>query len=511
MIRVWGCLTQAHNPWLVVLALLICIFACVTAMTMLWRTSVSVGRHRLFWLISAGAIAGFGVWATHFVAMLAFTPGLPMAYDGALTAVSILIAVVLCAAGFALALKPGYAVAGGALTGAAISAMHYVGMAALRAPATLIWDYAYVAASVLIGIALSAVAMWVQIQNHSLRRMALAAALFTVAICGMHFTGMTALTLVPNPVVDIPDAVLYPESLAWVIAASAILVVTLGLVGGLLDDHLARRTASEAENMRKHIQQLETTSRNLNLALRAADAANRSKSQFIAVMSHELRTPLNAVLGFSQMILSEPFGALGSPRYRDYIQDISDSGAHLLQLVNRVLEISRFDTGAIKLEELDLNISAIIGELLRGMMPKAKAAQVRLVADIETGLPLLRADMNHIAQILTLLVENAVKFTPAGGSVRIGAKRRDGGLALFIADTGIGIAAKDMAKALDRFGQVDDSFTRRYEGAGLGLPLAKLLTELHGGRLSIESEQDVGTTVTVYLPGSRLISEGQAA
>ena len=206
MLRVIGCITQQHDLGLVLLAACLCLFACATAMSMIVRTRISVGRERLFWLGAAGMVAGCGIWATHFVAMLAFNPGFPVGYDQGFTALSIVIAVLLCSAGFALSLRNGFAPVGGALTGAAISAMHYVGMAALRTPATAVWDHTYIVASVLIGVGLTAAAMQVLLNSRTTLGYVQGSLLFTLAICGMHFTGMTAVTFIPNPEIALPAA-----------------------------------------------------------------------------------------------------------------------------------------------------------------------------------------------------------------------------------------------------------------------------------------------------------------
>ena len=518
MLRVIGCITQQHDLRLVAVAALLCLFASATAMSMIWRTRVSTGAHRQFWLGAAGSVAGCGIWGTHFVAMLAFTPGLPIGYDPGLTALSVVIAAVLCTAGFAIALMPKREMLGGALTGAAISAMHYVGMAGLRAPAQIVWDANYVVASVVIGIILSAVAMHVKLKSHSTLRMACAVLLLTLAICGMHFTGMAAMTLVPDPSIEVPKAVLDPSAVAFAVAAGAVLILGLGLTGVIVDNHLAQRASGETERLRAHVQELqatktllENTTQNLVVALASADAANRAKSQFLAAMSHELRTPLNAVIGFADMMKSEALGPLGHPKYRDYLEDIRDSGAHLLVLINNVLDMSKMDTGALELSNNEITVADALAEILRTMSHQAKTAKVALSADIEPYLPRLKADRLRLRQILTNLVSNALKFTPEGGTVRLSARRYPAGLAIAVSDTGIGIDPTDIPKALDRFSQVDSSLSRRYEGAGLGLPLAKHLIELHQGRLEIASHLGQGTTVTVILPRERLLAEQQAA
>ena len=518
MLYVIGCITQQHDLRLVLLAGILCLFACGAAISMIVRADAGAPRLRLFWLAAAGTVAGSGIWGTHFVAMLAFRPGLPVGYDARTTVLSAVIAAVLCAFGFIVALKPRLAGLGGALTGAAISVMHYVGMAAVRIPADAIWNPDYVAASVLIGVAVSALAMHVTLTRPSLSGRIQGALLFTLAICGMHFTGMAAVTYVPAPLVELPDAVLDPTALAMAVAAGAILIVALGLIGAILDNHLARRTVQEGDRLRAYIHELEATktrleetSSNLAAALESADAASRTKSEFLAAMSHELRTPLNAVIGFSEVILKGIFGPIGHPRYREYVESIHESGTHLLSLINDVLDISRLDAGELALHEEEVGIGELIGETVRAVTLQAEAATVALNEDVEPHLPPVLADRRRMRQILLNLLTNAVKFTPAEGTVRIAAQRRGDGLAIEVSDTGIGMAPKEIVKAFERFSQVDSRISRKYEGVGLGLPLAKQLTELHGGRLELESRPGTGTVVRVILPPARVCAEREMA
>ncbi|HXJ00044.1 MAG TPA: MHYT domain-containing protein [Micropepsaceae bacterium] len=485
---------------------------------MIMRARESEPRLRLFWLLAAGTVAGCGIWGTHFVAMLAFRPGLPVAYDGGLTALSVIIAVAMCSLGFSLAVQPRCAALGGALTGAAISTMHYAGMTAVRVSADAHWDGIYVVASVLIGVVLSAAAMQVASKNRGLSGYVLGTVLFTLAICGMHFTGMSAVTYVPNPLMVIPAAVLDPIALAMAVAAGAILIVALGLIGVIVDNHLARRALDEGARLRAHIQELETTkaqleqtSSSLAAALVSADAANKAKSEFLAAMSHELRTPLNAVIGFSEVMLNEVFGPLGHGRYREYIESIRGSGMHLLGLINDVLDMSRLNAGELALSKEDVKVADLIAEAVSMVTLHAEAANISLIEDVAPWLPVLRVDRRRLRQVLINLLTNAVKFTPAEGMVRISAYRHGDNLAIEVADTGIGMAAHEIPKAFERFGQVDSRLSRKYEGVGLGLPLAKQLTELHGGHLELESAPGAGTKARVILPASAISTERQAA
>jgi signal transduction histidine kinase len=239
-------------------------------------------------------------------------------------------------------------------------------------------------------------------------------------------------------------------------------------------------------------------------AKETAETASRAKSEFLANMSHELRTPLNAIIGFSEIIKSRKFG-LWSERYPDYAGDIFNSGTHLLALINDILNLSKLEAGQFVLQEDEVDLAAAVEACVNLVETQARQSKIRLSVGLDPDFCLIRADDRRLRQILINLLSNAVKFTPEGGQVRISSAPRNGGLAIQVSDTGIGIAAEDIPKAMTPFGQVDSKVRRKQEGTGLGLPLAKQLAELHGATFAIESKVHVGTTVTFVLPPERLL------
>jgi signal transduction histidine kinase len=241
-------------------------------------------------------------------------------------------------------------------------------------------------------------------------------------------------------------------------------------------------------------------------AMKEAEIANRTKSEFLTNMSHELRTPLNAIIGFSEIIKDETFGPVGSTKYRDYADDINESGQHLLALINDILDLSKIESGTDELHEENIDIPEIANATMKLVMGLAHAGNVELELDVSDDIPVLHADERKVKQILLNLLSNAIKFTPDGGKATLKIwSRAKSGYVFQVVDTGIGIAFEDIPKALAPFQQIDSGLNRKHEGTGLGLPLAKSLVEMHGGYLDLQSEIGVGTTVTVRFPAERIV------
>lgn len=281
-----------------------------------------------------------------------------------------------------------------------------------------------------------------------------------------------------------------------VFAGGAILILFLV---ALVFQYLAGRVQEE----HRLIELTNVRNNQLRQATEAAEAANKSKSEFLASMSHELRTPLNAILGFSDMMRNRLFGPLGAPQYQDYIQDIHASGLHLLELINEILDLSRIEAGKYHIHLEIVKLSAVAEECLRLISPEASKRHVSLVSEFEPTLPDIFADKRLLKQMMLNLLSNAIKFTPSHGTVTLTLRSDEKNyLAIVVKDTGIGMREEDIGKALAPFGQLGSALTAGAAGTGLGLTLTDRFAKLHRGRLEIQSAPGKGTTAALILPVS---------
>ncbi|MGA9658262.1 MAG: PAS domain-containing sensor histidine kinase [Asticcacaulis sp.] len=270
-----------------------------------------------------------------------------------------------------------------------------------------------------------------------------------------------------------------------------------------LQEELSRRNEEQLQSLVEKLEQSRSQqtilARKYEMAKIRAEAANHAKSEFLANMSHELRTPLNAINGFSEIMASEMFGPLGHARYKEYAGDILNSGQHLLSLINDILDMSKIEAGKLTLHIEPVAIDEVVEDTLRLLRQKAEKAGLKVRVHLPK-LPEISADFRALKQILLNLLTNAVKFTPQGGTITISAVHTENNVHIYVADTGIGIAEKDMERLAKPFEQVENQFSRTKEGTGLGLALTKSLIEMHNGRFEVDSQLGEGTTVTVILP-----------
>lgn len=254
------------------------------------------------------------------------------------------------------------------------------------------------------------------------------------------------------------------------------------------------------------IQRQELAAAAMQQAKEKAEIASRAKTEFLANMSHELKTPLNAIVGFSESLLSNAFGPIDSPQIREYLKEIHESGGHLLDIINDILDLSRIETGDRQPTDSHIDLHRMIENNLRLISKRADAADITITSQIPSEIFGITADERMAKQMLMNLLTNAVKFTPAGGAVELrAALDGDGNLSIAVSDTGIGIAEDQIECVLEPFRQVDGSLARRTNGAGLGLALVASMMKLHSGTIKITSRLQQGTTVALKFPATRVL------
>ncbi|MEQ9639481.1 MAG: ATP-binding protein [Alphaproteobacteria bacterium] len=281
------------------------------------------------------------------------------------------------------------------------------------------------------------------------------------------------------------------------LAIGAGLALLLPRIDRLADEIAARRHAEAAAEQR---------ARDLQIAKHQAETANAAKSKFLASMSHELRTPLNAIIGFAEVMREQSFGPLGHARYHGYAGDIEHSGRHLLAIINDILDMSKIEAGAERLNDDVVELGLVIDTATRLVAAEYHRLGIELHVDRHLASCDVKLDQVKVARVLINLLSNAMKFTEAGGDVSLRTRlTADGTLELSVADTGIGMSRDEIDTALTPFGQASAIVGRNHDGTGLGLPIAKALIELHGGHFAIASTPGTGTTVTFTMPAERVI------
>ena len=345
--------------------------------------------------------------------------------------------------------------------------------------------------------------LWEQgnILNHLFLAGMMAGVIATQAVMRINHIDMFLASFLPVATLTVARFMLGETLIDYTVAATLILYT----IQFNLDGRRLTRRVGEDARLRFQVEDLareleETRDEALRKRFEA-ETANASKTAFLANMSHELRTPLNAILGFSEIIAQECFGPTGSPRYKEYAGDIHASGAHLLSLINDLLDVAKIEAGKMDIDPNPLETRVTMEGALKIMVPKTREKQQQLIIDVEDETPPLYADERALKQILINLVSNASKFTPEGGRIAVIASKAPGGqFQIMVEDNGPGIPREKLDRIFTPFNQVDNRYDRQAGGTGLGLALVRGLAELHGGRAWIESEYGNGCKVFVVLP-----------
>ncbi|WP_020592421.1 response regulator [Kiloniella laminariae] len=498
MLKVIGCITVQHDWRLVLVAALVCSLISFVATAMFRRAETSEGLRKWSWLGGTSLVTGAGVWATHFIAMLAYEYQIERGIDGFLTLGSGLIGVAFSAAAYSVMVfskRHIRIVAGGVLLGTAISALHYVGMAAYSVGATLSWDVAYISASVVLSILFSTAMFWALCRENNGLLNAAAPVLLFLAIVLMHFTGMTALTLVPTMMIDTSVLIIEKTTVTVGVIAVSIMMALIGLVVLAFDNRLVHQKAKDADKLKVLNTQLEA-------ALVRAEASAKSKSDFLANMSHEIRTPMNGIIGMTEVLMNTNL----DKNQREYAHLVLSSANGLMRVLNDILDFSKLEAGKMRLSPSCFNLRRMVEEVVATMQAHASAQDMELIVRYSPTLPGgVVGDEGRIRQVLANLIGNAVKFTKYGHVfVNVEGERDAGGVSFLIEveDTGIGIAEEQVDHIFEKFEQADTSRSRRYEGTGLGLAISKELVELMEGSIGVRSVLEKGSTfwVKLHLP-----------
>lgn len=621
-----------YDPLLVLASIAVAIFSSYAAFRVAERISgTRILYIKLAWITAGSLVLGGGVWAMHFIGMLALNLPCGISYDPLVTVLSMGPGILGAAVALTLIGQKQISLTqlfvGGVMMGLGVGTMHYAGMAALRMDAFMRYDPNIFSLSILIAIILATLSIGIKfaIQRSGKRPShiseAVQATVMGLSVSGMHYTGMLAVNFFPGDELSGSGITLHPMAMGIAISLVMIVLVFMTLAAAFFGRYLdtfanlreeiqiRRKAETQIRKLSQAVEQSPTTimitgtdglieyvnprfyevtgysveeiiganprilksgkmqkpeygelwntiksggtwrgemlnkkkdgtlywdltsispirnsdgeitnfiaikedvterkdtEKSLLRSKEEAEYANSAKSHFLASMSHELRTPLNAIIGFADMLLMEVKGPLGDPSYKEYVGDIKNSGVHLSKILVDILDVSKIETGNVDLDEEYVAIPNITSSCMRIIRPRAEEKGITINENIPEGLPRLYVDAVKLKQILINLLTNAIKYTQNGGTVELTViTGKDGKIAFHIIDNGIGMAAKDIPRALEPFGQLADVLTRDQEGVGLGLHLTKALVELHDGRLGIDSTLGEGTTVSVIFPAER--------
>jgi len=496
-----------YDPTLVLVSVLVAIFASYTALSVAGRVKQAHGYASVVWTAGGALAMGSGIWAMHFIGMLAFSLPIPLGYDVPLTLLSLLLPVLV--SGMALwqlrapVLRPRDLASSALLMGVGINAMHYTGMAAMRMSPAIEYDPLLFALSVLIAIGSAVGALWIAFR---LRQGAAgawvaqsaAAVVMGFAVAGMHYTGMAAAGFHADSVCRAATGWISQHNLALIVTAVIVGLLIVALLFSVLDARLQARAASLDASLaiaeeRKALYLHEVEARV------EAERLNQLKDEFLSTVSHELRTPLNAILGWSQLLAQKE--SVSDDMLRKGLETIERNARVQVQLIDDLLDMSRILSGKVRLDLQPVKPAEFVGAVVESLRPTAMAKRIRLEAALDEEAGPVLADTGRMQQVMWNLVSNALKFTPGGGLVEVALWREGEQMAIRVRDNGPGIHPDFLPHVFDRFRQADTSTTRQHGGLGLGLSIVRQLVELHGGTVAVSSAgEGQGASFTVHLP-----------
>ena len=510
-------LTGHYQPSLVLLSILVAMFASYTTLSLALRVKAAHGHAPLAWMAGGAFAMGSGIWAMHFIGMLAFRLPMPLAYDPAITFLSWVLPVVV--SGLALWQVRhreigGHQLAWGALLmGLGINAMHYTGMAGMRMDPAITYDPWLFLASVAIAIGASAGALWIafRLDDDLLHPRLLqlgAAVVMGGAIAGMHYTGMAAAHFDAASVCRAADGGVNQDHLAILVAVATFAVLTIALLAAIFDSRLEMRNRTLAASQEAAAERQALYLREQKARVEAENIS-QLKDEFLATLSHELRTPLNAMLGWSQLLLQ---GVRDDAMLRRGLETIERNARAQSQLIEDMLDMSRLIAGKVRVEARAVTPAEFVNAALETARPAALAKGIHLAAEVDYDAGPVLGDPARMQQVMSNLVSNAIKFTEAGGRVCVSVRREGAGVAIDVADSGAGIDPEFLPYVFDRFRQADSSSARRHGGLGLGLAIARQLVELQGGAITVASPGlGRGATFTLHLPIREIAEQAPSA